>query len=452
MRRHLDDALETLGAQEQAAAARLFHYLVTPSGTKIAHRRADLAAYAGLGDDQAAQLLERLAGEMRILRPVGEDSYEIYHDALAAPVLDWRARVQLRELERERRLRRRWRSLASALAAAAVGLGAYGGDFFAQPELDTIDTRFAVRGDRSPPDDVVVVAIDDRTFDDLRESWPFPRSLHGRLLDRLRAAGVRAVAYDIQFTEPTEATEDNALVEGVERLRGRIALATTEVNESGESRVLGGEDVLRQIGARSGHALLPLDEDGVFRRLTYEVDHRESFGLVAAELATGRRIDRSKVTRALIDFAGGPGTMTTVSFSDVLSGTIDQELVRGRVAVVGATAPALQDLHATSAGSPMSGAELQANVVATALEDFPLRTAPAYVGLVTIVVFSLVAVFASRLRPLLAFGTALGVGVLYAVGSQVAFHLGLAVLLVYPLVSLLLAAVLALVVELASRS
>jgi adenylate cyclase len=424
---------------------------VTPSGTKIAHRRADLAVYAGVAADEAARVLERLAGEMRILRPVGEESYEIYHDALAAPVLDWRARVHLRELEREQRLRRRWRSLASALAAVAIGLGASAGDFLARQELGTIDLRFAVRGDRSPPDDVVVVAIDDRTFNELGEQWPFPRSIHGRVLDRLRAAGGRAVGYDLQFTEPTQPAEDNALIEAVEGLRGRIALATTEVDDRGESRIFGGDAFLRKIGARAGNAVVLADEDGVTRRTMFAVDGLEAFGLVVAELATGRELERSDVERALIDFAGGPGTMTTLSLSAVERGSIDPALVRGKVAVVGPAAPSLQDIHMTSVGGEMSGAELQANVVKTALDGFPLRTAPAYIGVVTIVVLGLLAVLASRLRALRAFGAALAVGALYAAIAQVAFDAGTVLLVVYPLLTLALAAGLALMAELAWR-
>lgn len=457
VRGHLDDALGRLGAKDQIAAAGLFHYLVTPSGTKIAHHRADLAAYAGLTDHEAARLLERLAGEMRILRPVGDESYEIYHDALAAAVLDWRARVHLRELQRERMLRRRWRSLAAALSAVAIGLAAYAGDFLAQPELDAVDLRFAVRGDRSTPDDIVVVAIDDRTFADLDSTWPLRRIWHARAIDRLREAGARTIAYDVQFTEPSPGDQgirdDNALIESVSRTRGRVVLATTEVSQ-GQTAVFGGAPVLKKIDARVGNAIVPADRDGVLRRLPYAVDGLKAFGVVAAEIALQRSIEREAVRgrTAWIDFAGGPGTFRSLSLADVARGSFDPSLVRGKVAVVGPSAPSLQDIHKTAAGEGMSGVELQANAIATALDDFPLRSAPAYLGVATIVAFGLVPVFASRLRPLLAFGTALGVGLLYAVAAQLAFQAGTVVLVLYPLLTLVLAAVLALAAELATRN
>ena len=49
----------------------------------------------------------------------------------------------------------------------------------------------------------------------------------------------------------------------------------------------------------------------------------------------------------------------------------------GKVAVVGASAPTLQDVHPTPFGGRlMSGAEVQANAVATVLDGIPLRSSP----------------------------------------------------------------------------
>ena len=103
---------------------------------------------------------------------------------------------------------------------------------FGDLELDTVDARFAIRGDLTPPDDVVVVGIDDETFSELDEQWPFKRSRHAQLIDRLKADGARAIVYDVQFTEPTKPAEDNALLEAVDRA-GNVVLATTEVDNDG---------------------------------------------------------------------------------------------------------------------------------------------------------------------------------------------------------------------------
>jgi WD40 repeat protein len=128
---HLDEALRALSIRQQDIAAAIFHHLVTPSGTKIAHTAPDLADYAQLPQPEVVPVLEQLSrGDVRILRPVpspsgrADDSpaYEIFHDVLAPAVLDWRARhvvVQVAE-ERLHQARRRLRRLASLAATLGI--------------------------------------------------------------------------------------------------------------------------------------------------------------------------------------------------------------------------------------------------------------------------------------------------------------------------------------------
>ena len=68
---------------------------------------------------------------------------------------------------------------------------------FDQLELQSVDARFSVRGTEDPPEDLVVVLVDDVTFDRLDEQWPFPRSIHGEVIDRLSRDGAAAIAYDV---------------------------------------------------------------------------------------------------------------------------------------------------------------------------------------------------------------------------------------------------------------
>ena len=104
VREHLDKFMERLSEEEQDVAAAVFYYLVTPSGTKIAHTVDDLAEYTKLSDERIKQLLVKLLKvregeekeEYRVLRVVNQQSgnveieaYEVYHDALAPAVLAW---------------------------------------------------------------------------------------------------------------------------------------------------------------------------------------------------------------------------------------------------------------------------------------------------------------------------------------------------------------------------
>jgi WD40 repeat protein len=99
VRKHLDEVMSALLPREQEIAASIFHYLVTPSGTKIAYTAADLAGSAELNQPEVVSVLEKLAhGDIRILRPVDAPldqptalRYEIFHDVLAPAILAWRA-------------------------------------------------------------------------------------------------------------------------------------------------------------------------------------------------------------------------------------------------------------------------------------------------------------------------------------------------------------------------
>jgi len=103
VRTHLDQAMDRLGADQQDAATRLFDFLVTPSGTKIAHSVADLAYFAKLPLDRVQPLLTILAAqEVRVLRAVAAsgnqpERYEIFHDVLAPAILDWRVRQEQKQ-------------------------------------------------------------------------------------------------------------------------------------------------------------------------------------------------------------------------------------------------------------------------------------------------------------------------------------------------------------------
>ncbi len=96
VRTHLDRSLEGLTSREREVAVRVFDRLVTPSGSKIAHYETDLAEFASRSVEETRPTLTKLC-DGRILRPIppafdrsSEGRYEVFHDVLAFPILDWR--------------------------------------------------------------------------------------------------------------------------------------------------------------------------------------------------------------------------------------------------------------------------------------------------------------------------------------------------------------------------
>ncbi len=356
-------------------------------------------------------------------------------------------------------VRRRRRKLAvtlyAAVALATTGavLALWSGDVLRSTDLRTVDARFSIRGEHAAPD-VVVVGIDART-NQVVARFPFRRTLHARVIDRLRRAGAKVIVYDVEFTSRSgDDAADDALIRAVDRAP-RIALTTTEVGEGGATNIFGGDEVLRAIGARAGSGNLPNDPGGVLRRFAYDDLGLLGLPLVAAELARGRPVPRERFAAdgsAWIDFPGPPRTIRTVSFGDVLEGRVPSAVLRDKVVVVGATAPVLKDVFPTSTASEdlMAGPEVQAAAIQTLLDDFPLRGAPGWLDGLLIVALGLAGAFGTaRLRPLRGAIFGIAAAALFLVGAQVAFGAGLIVSVLYPLLALVLGVVGALAVSVA---
>ena len=330
------------------------------------------------------------------------------------------------------------------LMAALLGVLAYRTEALDSLERQAVDARFSVRGAEPAPKDLVVVTIDERTEEYLNRRFPFPRRFHARALERIARDRPKVIAYDVEFSVPTTVRDDNALINAIGHARP-VVLAATKVNAKGESNVLGGGDLLRQLGARAASVSFHLDPGGVFRHLPYEVDGLEHFAPVAVEVADHKRVAQRDIggDDAWIDYLGPPGTVHTVSFADVLAGRVPAGAFRDKIVVVGASVPTLQDLHPTpTTGSRlMTGSEILANAIDTVRRGAPLRDAPEWLGIVTILALALATpLLGLRLSPLRAIGAALLFGVLYLVAVQLAFNDGHMLLVSYPIAALLVAA------------
>jgi WD40 repeat protein len=138
VRNHVDRALTGLAGEELETATDIFHDLVTPSGVKVAHTARDLAQMTAHSESTVGSVLDRLYEE-RIVRAVdpapgsSQARYEIFHDRLAVPILDWRRQRENARLDRarehaeheaevQRTQARRFKRRARIMLALAVGL------------------------------------------------------------------------------------------------------------------------------------------------------------------------------------------------------------------------------------------------------------------------------------------------------------------------------------------
>jgi len=134
--KHVNEVLANLPRDaDREIAACMFRYLVTPSRSKIAQDMESLIGYGEASETEVRSVLSWLSDrpESRILRRLDTpERYEMFHDVLAQPILDWR-KNHFAEKDRieEARKRRRLLFLAGCmtlLAVAAAGLAFYAFD------------------------------------------------------------------------------------------------------------------------------------------------------------------------------------------------------------------------------------------------------------------------------------------------------------------------------------
>jgi len=333
-------------------------------------------------------------------------------------------------------------ALVVGLVAAILGVAIPATGVLDGLERQSVDARFAVRGDRAAPSSVAMVRIDDASIHELG-SFPFPRAAYAPALRNLKAAGAAAIVVDVQFSEPSARgpADDRALLRAISAARP-VILGTTAVRD-GRPVLFASAARLRAAGAHVGDADFAVPDDGVFRRVPHDVEGVKHLDVVAAEVVRGRPLPASDFDDggAWIDYRGGSGTVPSISLSQARSGDFPAALVRGRVVVIGATAGSLNDVHATSVDDTMSGPEINAQAIATLLDGIPLRDTPWWAGWLLVLAAGLVAPLAGSAqrggRSLVAAlaGAILG-GALLLAGVQLAFGAGHVLPLTGPLLAL----------------
>jgi adenylate cyclase len=357
---------------------------------------------------------------------------------------------------RRRAWQRRKRLLLAAVTAITIALGlvAYATGLLYPLEAHSVDARFAIRGTRSSlVSRFLLVQVDEQSFNyfndhNMPANWPWPRRYHAVVIDHLRAAGAKLIAFDIQFTQQTDPYDDNALITALGNARPTV-LATEAVAPDGTTGVLGGPPTQQQYGVQVGNSTVLPDSQGVLRDFqhTYPAHHGiATFPVAIASLAAGHAIPASifggPTASVPIDYPGPPGTVAALSYWQVYANDFPRRAVAGKIVIVGASAPTLQDVHSTptSGSQLMSGPEVQADAAATALAGLPLRNAGGWLNVLIIVLFAAASPLLSiRLRLLVTMLVSLAMAALFTVATQLAFDSGTILTFTYPLLAMVLA-------------
>ena len=272
-------------------------------------------------------------------------------------------------------------AVASGLAFLALfGLRAAGA--LEGLELVVYDWQVRLRGPSAPPQPVVLVTISERDIQALG-TWPVPDAVLARALERLSAAGARAIGVDIyrDVPVPPGRAELDAVLKAHPQIVAGMLLPHGDNPGVRPPPVLAGTDrvaftdVVVDPDARVRRALLLMD-DG--KNVFYSLPFRSALVYLAGSgivpQADSRNPDYLRLGRTtlrpveandggyvradaagyqiLLDYRDPPDGFATISFTRLVAGEFDPALVRDHIALVGVTAQSVKDSFYT----PYSGA------------------------------------------------------------------------------------------------
>jgi adenylate cyclase len=321
-------------------------------------------------------------------------------------------------------------------------------------ELAARDLMMQVRGPQPTTGEIVIVAIDDQSFNWTGYQWPWPRTYMAQIVDKLNESGARVVGVDVfLFEVDPDPQGDPALAASLEQAQSavtvmqifrdpvqpglithKLPLATyrESVDGYGITAVIRDDDAIVR-------SLQAFDSDGIDTYYNWgfitAALFRESgppaqptpYGLILHGGTVPLQPYTGSTGRLLINFRGPARTFPTYSAFQVVLGDIPPETFKDKIVLIGATTQTLQDLYPTpfSASQQTPGVEIVANAIDTMLAGDYLLIAPPWVGLLLIVLFAIFSVLIVRIgRPSVILGVLLASMLAYGIACYISFNSG----------------------------
>ncbi len=314
-----------------------------------------------------------------------------------------------------------WRWLGTWVIAFCICLAAGGvavSGLLLPLSLSFRDTTFSLF-QRPASGDVVVVHMDSRSIRELR-TWPWPRSHYGQVVDRLNEAGADMIAFDVDFSSPSDAEGDKAFAAAIERAAGKVLLASHVQPLSAENPQLTitlPMDMLLENALWGDVNVMPpkgLARVASVSRLYSPDEPRPSFSAIIAQNGP------MPASEFVIDYSIDRRTIPFLSFIDVMNGRFDPERVRGKRIIVGATAIELGDRVSVPLWGVIPGVEVNA-IIAETLMQGRILTDTGLAGQLALIILMALLLNPKRMR----WGVAtVTLGLSLSIGLAIAVSLG----------------------------
>jgi len=315
-------------------------------------------------------------------------------------------------------------------------------------ELGTRDTLMRVRGIRPISGNIVIVAIDDASFQWTKYEWPWPRAYLAQIVNAVNQGGARVVGLDILLTEAgKDPGGDEALAQALSRSPSSVS--DLLIFRDPQQNMISLDPPIAPYGTALkaiGITTIIQDKDAITRSIqaydTYsdQVYYNWAFQVASQYLKVsqpsnanpnGLTFNDQQVPLhnglLLVNYNGPAGTYPTYSAYQVALGDVLQEnpnAFKDKIVLIGATTITLHDVYATpfSSQQPTPGVEIVANAVDTILNGNYLKETPPWVASLIILVMAILAGLISHVqRPSLTI-VLMAVGmILYAVVTYFLF-------------------------------
>ena len=268
---------------------------------------------------------------------------------------------------------------------------------------------------RRPPvathPDIAIIEIDKDSLQAIG-AWPWPLSYHAQMLEILKKWQAKAVVLDFIFQEEARPEEKAALEKALSEMPA-VYLPVELASKSGKKFWIHGMAVvlepddekqhwehslpeIEKYAKAFGHKNLAPDSDGVLRRIQPYLSYggesyfylplKAGFDLMGKQIQNGYDLDLPVDSRGLlmIRWAGRwQDTFQHFSYADIVRSAqaiekgqepvIAPEKLKGKICLVGLSAPETGDLHVTPLESSYPAAGIHANILNNLLSDTWLK-------------------------------------------------------------------------------
>ena len=255
--------------------------------------------------------------------------------------------------------------VAGAVNGAVAWLGGWAAFNYA-----LYDARFDL-STRKSTGQLAMVDIDERSIGAIGV-WPWPRTIHASIVDRLTENGAAAIAFDIDFSSASSEANDAALEAALARAGGGVILAAERQRLSAASPEVGLIAPLPRFDKHSWAALVDVRlENGVVRWVPYAgAFGKEMIPSLTAVLAGRPSPPDGRVS---IDYTIDPRTIDRISVIDLIEGRVPRSWIEGRKIIIGASAVSLKDYFIVPRYGSIPGALIQALAADTLLQERAIR-------------------------------------------------------------------------------